>query len=67
MYKIGDDLLIIGKGDTDEKGVLDRDQKLKNLLERCRARNIKLNKKFHFKSSEVSFIGHDEEWSEGRS
>ena len=52
-------LLIIGQGDTDEKADLDHDQNLRNLLDRCRARNIKLNKeKFHFKCSVVSFIGH---------
>ena len=52
-------LLIIGQGDTDEKADLDHDQNLRNLLDRCRVRNIKLNKeKFHLKYSEVPFIGH---------
>ena len=52
-------LLITGQGDTDEKADLDHDQNLRNLLDRCRVRNIKLNKeKFHLKYSEVSFIGH---------
>ena len=55
---ISDDLLIIGQGDTDEKADLHHHQNLRNLLDRCRARNIKLNKKnFQFKCSEVSFIG----------
>ena len=58
VYRIADDLLIIGQEDTDEKAVLDHDQNLKNLLERCRARNIKLNKRFQFKSRAMSFIGH---------
>ena len=58
MYRIADDLLIIGQEDTDEKAVLDHDQNLKNLLERCRARNINLNKRFQFKSREMSFTGH---------
>jgi len=58
VYKIAHDLLIIGQGDTNEKAVLDHDQNIKNLLEHCRARNIKLNKKLQLKSSEVSFIGH---------
>ena len=59
MYKIADDLLIIGHGDTDEKADLDHDLNLRNLLDRCRARNIKLNQeKFEFKCSKVSFIGH---------
>ena len=52
-------LLIIGQGDTHEKPDLDQDQNLRNLLDRCRARNIKLNKeKFHLKCSEVSFTGY---------
>ena len=52
-------LLITGQGDTDEKADLDHDQNLRNLLDRCRVRNIKLNKeKIHLKCSEVSFIGH---------
>ena len=52
-------LLIIGQGDTDEKADLDHTQNLRNLLDRCRVRNIKLNKeKFHLKYSGVSFIGH---------
>lgn len=58
VYKIADDFLINGQGDTDEKHVLDHDQNQKNLLEHCKARIIKLNKKFQFKSSAVSFIGH---------
>ena len=52
-------LLIIGQGDTDEKPDLEHDQNLRNLLDRCRVRNIKLNKeKCHLKCSEVSFIRH---------
>ena len=51
-------LLIIGLVDTDEKADLYHDQNLRNLLDRCRATNIKLNKeKFYLKCSEVSFIG----------
>ena len=59
VYKIADHLLIIGQGDTDEEAGQDHDQYLKNLLDRCRTKGIKLNKdKFQFKCSEVSFIGH---------
>ena len=42
MYKISDDPLIIGQGDTDEKADLHHHQNLRN---------------FQFKCSEVSFIG----------
>ena len=53
-------LLIIGQEDTDEKPDLDHDQNLRNLLDRCRARNIQLNKeKFQLKCSELSFTGHE--------
>ena len=59
VYKIAGDLLVIGQGDTDEEADQDHDQNLKNLLDRCRTKGIKLNKdKFQFKCSEVSFIGH---------
>ena len=58
VYKIADDLLIIGQGDTDEEADQDHDQNLKNLLDRCRLKGINLNKDKFFKCSEVSFIGH---------
>ena len=59
VYKIADDPLIIGQGDTDEEADQDHDQNLKNFLDRCRTKGIKLNKdKLQFKCSEVSFIGH---------
>ena len=49
---IGD--TIIGQGDTDKKADLDHYQNLRNLLDRFRASNIKLNKKkFHLKSSSL--------------
>ena len=52
-------LLIIGQGDNVEKADLDHDPNLKNLLDRYRARSIKLNReKFSLKCSEVSFIGY---------
>ena len=52
-------LLIIRQEDTDEKPDLAHDQNLRNLLDRSRVRNIKLNEeKFHLKWSEVSFTGH---------
>ena len=59
VYKIADDLLIIGQGETEEEANQDHDRNLKGLLDNCRAKNIKLNKdKFKFKCKEVSFIGH---------
>ena len=55
-FKIADDILVIGQGDDPDK---DHDENLRNLLERCRSRNIKLNqKKFVYKTDAVQFIGH---------
>ena len=59
VHRIFDDLLITGKGDTLLATSQDHDRNLRNLLERCQERNIKLNReKFMFKCSQVPFIGH---------
>ena len=59
VYRIADDLLITGQGETKEEADKDHDENLVHLLQRCRERNIKLNKaKFGFKGSQVPFIGH---------
>ena len=59
VYRIADDLLIIGQGDTKEETDKDHDANLVHPLQRCRDRNIKLNKaKFNFKCSQVPFMGH---------
>jgi len=44
VYRIADDLLITGQGDTKEEADKDHDANLARLLQRCRKRNIKLNK-----------------------
>ena len=59
VFKIADDLLIIGQGDTQQEADKDHDRNLRELLDRCRTRNINLNKaKFQFKCEEMQFIGH---------
>ena len=59
VFKIADDKLIAGKGETEREADEDYDKNLKFLLDRCRERNIKLNKKkFTFKCNDVQFIGH---------
>ena len=59
VFKIGDDILISGQGETEREADEDHDRNLKSLLDRCRERNIKLNKKkFTFKCDDVQFIGH---------
>ena len=59
VYDIADDVTIVGKGVTYEEALKDHDRNLTNFLERCRERNIKLNKaKFEVKCREVPFTGH---------
>ena len=59
IYRIADDLLITGQGDTMEDADKDHDANLVRLLQRCREKNIRLNKaKFDFKCQQVTFIGH---------
>ena len=59
IYRIADDLLITGEGDTKEDTDKDHDANLVRLFQRCRERNIKLHKaNFDFKCQQVTFIGH---------
>ena len=52
-------MLIIGQGDTKEEADRDHDANLACLFQRCREKNIKLNKaRFEFKCDQVPFIGH---------
>ena len=58
-YRFADDILITGQGETEREADEDHDRNLKSLLDRCRERNIKPNKKkFTFKGDDVQFIGH---------
>ncbi|CAC5402113.1 unnamed protein product [Mytilus coruscus] len=59
VRSIVDDSLIYGEGDTEEEAIDDHDRKFRALMERCRERNLKLNKeKLKLKLKEVRFIGH---------
>lgn len=59
IYKIADDILITGQGQTLADAMQDHDRNMEHFLTRCSENNIKLNKdKFMFKSDKVSFIGH---------
>lgn len=54
-----DDILVWGCGQTHEEAVQDHDQKLRSLFERCRTKNIRLNKdKLKLRQKEVVFMGH---------
>ncbi|XP_041460922.1 uncharacterized protein K02A2.6-like [Lytechinus variegatus] len=56
---IADDILVYGEGDTMTDAEVDHDTKLRALMERCREKNLKLNKqKLKFKRKDVSFMGH---------
>ena len=54
---IADDLLVTGN--THEEALADHDRNLTALLQRCRERNLKLNKgKFVFKQQKLKYCGH---------
>jgi hypothetical protein len=59
VVAIHDDIILVGKGDTDAEGSEDHDTKLQELLKRCRKQGIRLNKdKVELKQTEVSYLGH---------
>ena len=41
---IADDILVYGEGDSDEEALLDHDNNLEKVFERCLEKNIKINK-----------------------
>ena len=54
VIAIHDDILVFGEGESDEEAVVDHDEKVRALMQRCRERNVKLNKeKVKFKAKEV--------------
>lgn len=56
---IGDDILVVGWGDSEEEAGRDHDAKLIALLDRCRQVKLRLSvRKLQFKVCEVRFHGH---------
>ena len=56
---VADDIIIYGEGDTVEAATVDHDRKLKAFFDRCRERNIKINKdKFTLREKEMPYVGH---------
>ena len=56
---IADDFLVVGYGDTPEEWKADHDRNVRAFLDRCRQRNLKLNReKARLKQTEVRFVGH---------
>ena len=55
MKVIADDILIWGDGETTEEATVSHDKRLLTSLERCKQKNIKLNKeKFQLRKTELS-------------
>ena len=56
---IADDFLVVGYGDTPEEWKADHDRNVRAFLDRCRQRNLKLNReKARLQQTEVRFVGH---------
>lgn len=56
---IADDFVIVGSGNTPAEWEADHDQNVLAFLDRCRERNLKLNKKkAPLRQQKISFIGH---------
>ena len=56
---IADDMLVFGEGATVEEATIDHDRNLTALLERCRAKGVKLNReKVQLRKPEVPYMGH---------
>ena len=45
VRSVADDILVFGKGKTQAEAERDHDRKVRALMERCRERDLKLNKK----------------------
>ena len=56
---IADDILLFGKGKDMEEAMKDHNEKLEALFNRCREKNIKLNKeKLKLMQTETLYMGH---------
>lgn len=59
IFSIADDIIVYGAGDTAEEANADHDQKFEELLQRCRTKGIKLNKKkLKFKQKKIPYLSH---------
>ena len=56
---VADDILIVGRGQTEAEARIDHDRNFANLLRRARSQNLKLNKaKTRLHMNELKYIGH---------
>lgn len=54
-----DDILVYGKGETDQKALEDHDRNVILLMKRLKEQGIKLNQnKINFQKKEVKYLGH---------
>ena len=59
VHTIHDDILVFGEGSTENEALVDHDQNLRSLMQRCCEQNVKLNKaKVKLQCEEVPFLGH---------
>ena len=59
VLAVADDILIYGVGDTEEEAIRDHDRKLTAFMERCREKNLKINRdKMRLRESSVLYLGH---------
>ena len=56
---VADDIIVFGVGDTTDEAEQSHNARLKQLLQRCREKGIKLNgEKSEIKSQSITFLGH---------
>ena len=59
MISVYDDMLVYGESDTEHEAMVDHDENMRALMERCKEQNVTLNKdKMQLKNCEVRFLGH---------
>ena len=59
LLTVHDDMVIYGVGETEEEATADHNTKLRQFLQRCRERGVKLNKKkLKLLRKEIPYMGH---------
>ena len=59
VYPVADDILIVGEGAAAAEATASHDRRMREFLQRCQVRNIKLNAaKFRFKVPSLQYVGH---------
>lgn len=59
LLTVHDDMIIYGVGETEEEATADHNTKLRQFLQRCRERGVKLNKKkLKLLRKEIPYMGH---------